>query len=135
VALYLYLILPPERLPKTNAIGREASQNGFQPARVDLRRYTGFLPIKIGQKATGFEYYAGPLALAMSQAKRFGSYQITARFGGDMYELLAASMFLRAAAKLSSAAYFDGESGKLFPPPLVEHVLSEQIAQVKKYVS
>lgn len=132
------LILNSERRPEYADIAQRAAseQTPYAAHEVDLASHTGFLPIKVGERETGFEYYFAPIEEGQlpPEVTRFGTHQIVARTGGDMSEMFASMLFLRTAANLSGAAYVYPDDGIVIPPEDVDKYLSEQIDQIQKYI-
>lgn len=132
------LVMASEQLPQLPAISKEAATDDapFVPNEVDLATHTGFLPITIGERQAGFEYYFDEIADGQlpPEVTRFGTHQMVARTGSDMAEMLAAMVFLRAAARLSGAAYVCPDDGIVIPPGEVETYLSNQIELVRKFI-
>ena len=132
------LVMASDQRPRLSDISREVSSDGttFVPYEVDLASHTGFLPITIGERQTGFEFYFDEIANEQlpPEVTQFGTHQMVARTGSDMTEMLASMLFLRAAARLSGAAYVYPDDGMIIPPGEVESYLSDQIEQVRKFI-
>lgn len=132
------LVLDANRRPEVADIAERAQseQTPYVAHDADLAVHTGFLPVTIGQRETGFEYYFEPIEEGQlpPEAIRFGTHQIIARTGSDMVEMFASMLFLRTAANLSGAAYVYPDDGIIVPPEGVDAYLSEQIDQVQKFI-
>ena len=132
------LVLDEAKRPELETIREEAQAEAkpYLPHGADLASHTGFLPVKIGEQDTGFEYYFDAISAEQlpEEATRFGSHQMIARTGGDFLEMLASLLFFRTVAKLSGAAYVYPDDGIIVPPTEVEAYLTEQIALVGEYI-
>lgn len=132
------LILYSDRRPEIADIVERvrSEQTPYVVHEAELASHAGFLPVSIGQRETGFEYYFAPIEEGQlpPEATRFGTHQIVARTGGDMAEMFASMLFLRTAANLSGAAYVYPDDGIIVPPEEVDAYLSEQIGQVQKFI-
>jgi hypothetical protein len=102
----------------------------------DLAKHTGFLPVRVQGRDTGFEYYfdAVPDGALLPEALAFGSHHIITRTGSDFEEGRAALTFLKVAARLTGGAYVYPDDGIIVPPEDVQSYLDEQIEQYGKYV-
>ena len=132
------LVMQPERRPQLADIREAASSEDspYRPDEADLAWHTGFLPVAVGEQKTGFEYYFAPVDEGQlpDEAIRFGSHQMIARTGGNMTEMLASLLFFRTAARLSGAAYTYPDDGIVVIPEEVDSYLSDQIAQLRKFL-
>jgi hypothetical protein len=138
MAIYQFLVMTPDRRPKMEDVVREAAlDNSFVPERVDLATHSGFLPITVGARKTGFEYYFEPIQRGSvpDEALQFGSHAMVARTGGDFAENYASALFFKVAAKLSKAAYVNSEDGIVLRPDQVDSYLSNMIRLLKNYVN
>jgi hypothetical protein len=113
-----------------------ASDVSFIPESFDLATHTGFLPVDVEGRATGFEYYFDAIeeGALPEDATRFGSHQMISRTGSDMAEMLASLLFFRATAKLAEAAYVYPDDAIIIPPAEVEGYLTDQINMLRKYL-
>ncbi len=132
------LVMKPERRPDIQSI-RDAgvsSETPFVPEEADLATHTGFLPVEIEGRNSGFEYYFEPIedGALPDDATRFGSHQMISRTGGDLAEMLASLAFFQAAAKLSGAAYVYPDDAIIVPPTEVDAYLADQIKMLRKYL-
>jgi hypothetical protein len=132
------LIMDPGQRPDMEQIRHAASaeDTSYFPDNADLNSHTGLLPVTVGERSTGFEYYFAPIdgGQLPQEAKQHGTHQMVARTGGDMAEMFASLLFLRTAARLSGAAYVYPDDGIIVPPEDVEGFLTSQIDQVRKFV-
>jgi len=132
------LVMQPEKHPTHSQISEAARAESipYQPENANLSSHTGFLPVLIGERKTGFEYYFAPVEDGQlpTEATQFGSWQMVARTGGDMAEMLASLLFFRTAAKLSGAAYVYPDDGTIIAPSGVDGFLSDQINQIGKFL-
>lgn len=133
------LIIEPDRLPTLASLQDAANEAGeavdfFESA--DLTTHTGFLPMRVAGRETGFEYYFEviPEGALPPEATRFGSHHIVTRTGSDFEEGRAAVAFLRVAARLTGGAYICPDDGVIVPPDEVQAYLTEQIAEYDKYI-
>ena len=134
------LIIEPDRLPTTEAMVDEAAKAGdaidlIHPA--DLATHTGFLPVRVGGRDTGFEYYFDALSddALPADAMSFGTYQMITRTGSDFEEGRAALIFLKVAARLTGGAYVYPDGGIIVRPEEVQSFLDEQIQQYGKFIN
>lgn len=133
------LVMKPERRPEFADIREAAASEEvpYYPEETNLRTHTGFLPVSIGDRETGFEYYFEPIETGQlpTEVTQNGSYQMISRTGSDMSEMLAALLFFRTAARLSGAAYIYPDDKTVVLPEEVDDYLSAQIAQVWKFLN
>jgi hypothetical protein len=136
MAVLQLLVMYPDRRPKMAEVIQAASADDFSPHETDLESHSGFLPIAIGSRQTGFEYYYQPLEAGSvpDQALKFGSHAMIARTGGDFLEMYASLLFFRVAAKLADAAYAYPDDAIVLPPEEVESYLSDQLQLIKNYL-
>jgi len=133
------LVFDPDRLPSMESFRAEAARGGDQIAvsgNADLRSHTGYLPLRVFGRDTGFEFYfdAVPQGQLPDEVLRFGSHYIVARSGSDFEEGRAALVFLRVVARLTDGAYFYPDDGIFVPPNEVQSYLDAQIAEYRKYI-
>lgn len=133
------LVFNPDRLPSIETLRAEAFQSGDQIAfsgDPDLRSYSGYLPLSVFGRETGFEFYfdAIPLGTLSEEVLRFGSHQIVVRTGGDFEEGRAALAFLRVVARLTDGAYVYPDDGIFVPPHEVQSYLDAQIAEYERHI-
>jgi hypothetical protein len=132
------LVMNSDRRPELADIRQSAmaEDTAYFPSDADLKSHTGFLPVTVGERPTGFEYYFAPIEAGElpEEATLHGSHQMMARTGGDMAEMFASLLFLRTAARLSGAAYVYPDDGIVVSPAEVDGYLSIQIEQLQKFL-
>lgn len=120
MSMTMYVILSVSDVPNTNSLN-ELSKHLTVPIsyseNVDLKKHTGFLPVKLKGEDSGVETYMSPLSEFSDYFPSFDSsaYQepvvITFRWGGDMNEMIVAlnSAYLLGYEKRSTV--FEPQSG------------------------
>ena len=128
------LIFDLERLPTFDAVRAEAGRSGemidlFDP--VDLTSHSGYLPVRVANRETGFEYYLEPLVAddLPPDTAQFGSHSIITSTGSSFEEGRAALLFLKVAARLTGGAYAYPDGCIVIPPDQVAIYLEAQIAE------
>ena len=133
------LVIEPSLLPDLKALQNEADLGGdavnfFEQA--DLATHTGFFPMRVKGRDTGFEYYfeAIPEGALPQEVRKFGSHYIVARTGSSFEEGRAALAFLKIVARLTGGAYVYPDDGIIVAPEEVQGYLGEQIAEYDKHI-
>jgi hypothetical protein len=122
--------------PSIVDINAKAAEWAFVATDADLVTHAGFLPVRVGELETGFEYYFRNTSDddLPEEAQKFGTHQMIARTGSRMDEMLASMMFFRAAAKINNAAYVYVDDGVVVAPTEVDSYLGEQISAIRSYM-
>ena len=133
------LIIKPQRLPSFEAIKTAAEASGDEiefHETVDLNSHTGFLPVQVRGRDTGFEYYFDPIPQdsLLPEAAQYGTHHIVTRTGSDFEEGRAALLFLKLAAHLSGGAYVYPDDATIVPPEEVQAYLEEQVLEFDEII-
>lgn len=133
------MVFDPEKLPSLEQVEAEASNGGDRitfPEHADLAQHTGYLPALVNGQETGFEHYFEPVpeGALPPEAMAFGSHHVVTRTGGDFEEGRASLVYLRVLSRLTSGAYIYPDDAIIIGPETAQDYLSEQIAEVSKYI-
>jgi hypothetical protein len=120
VSVDIFVFLALNRTPDFS--GWQASLEKLRPGlrfveRTDLATHSGFIPVSVNGKRTGFYFYRGHLAdvassypgVAAAQLKNGVTFQLS--FGGHMDECAAAMRSAEALVKDFGGVAFDPQSG------------------------
>lgn len=133
------LIFDADKLPSLAEVCSEATRSGDPiefPEAVDTQSHTGFLPVRVFGRDTGFEYYfdAIPEGALPPEVTQFGSHHIVVQTGSSFEEGRAALMYLKIAAQLTGGAYVYPDDAIVVGPESAQSYLNEQIEEYGKYI-
>jgi len=134
------LIMRLDQLPSLEGL-REKARRSREPIdfnyEFSLKEHTGFLPVQVHGRNTGFEYYFEPIpdGTLPSEAEQFGSHQIVVRTGGNIEEGRASLVFLKVLAQMTGGAYVYPDDNIVIPPEESVRHIQELIAACEPYFS
>ena len=133
------LVLQPSKMPTLSEIAAEAVRGGDDiafPESVDLKTHTGFLPVKVMGRDTGFEHYFEPIpdGSLPPEATVYGSHHIVSQTASSFEEGRAALVYLKVVARMTGGAYVYPDDAIIIGPHSGQDYLDEQIAGFGKHI-
>lgn len=120
MSMTMYVILSLSDVPNTNSLN-ELSVQLNTPVQylenVDLKKHTGFLPVKLKGEDSGVETFMSPLSEFSDYFPAFHSSAfiepvvVTFRWGGDMNEMVVALNSAYLLGYQKNSATFEPQSG------------------------
>ena len=133
------LVFDQERLPSLAAVAEEAVQAGDPiefPHEADLRTHTGYLPVRVMGRDTGFEHYFEPLSpdALPEEATQYGTHHIVTRTGSSIEEGRAALLYLKVISRLTGGAYVYPDDAIVVGPEQAQSYLDAEITAYGDYI-
>ena len=133
------MVFDAAKLPTLEEVEAEARAGGEDinfPEHVDLKTHTGFLPVRVSGRDTGFEHYFEPIpeGALPPEATAYGNHHVAARTGSDFEECRAAFVYFKVLSRLTGGAYVYPDDAIIIGPESVQTYLDEQIALIDGFI-